>query len=213
MIETVRSYRPDISFHILSNAQHFEESDIERLSSPAFEAITWGIPLYSHLAERHDKIVAKVGAFERLLQSFTTLLRSGASIELRTVLMSNNLNDFPALSRFVAAHLGFCAQWSIMQLENIGFAKNRFNDLYVDHELQFEPIAEAVDVAVLHGIPVSLFNFARCSVPISYREYAVASISDWKRKFPSTCNECSEQVMCSGFFEWHPETMNKVTPL
>ena len=100
-----------------------------------------------------------------------------------------------------------------MQLENIGFAKNRFSNLYVDHEQHFWPIAEAIDVAVLYGIPVSLFNFARCSVPKNYREYAVASISDWKRKFPMACNTCKEQAICSGFFEWHPETMAKVTPL
>lgn len=213
MIETVRAKRPDISFHILSNAQHFDDADISRLSSPLFEAVTWGVPLYSHVGDRHDIIVAKGGAFEQLMRNFAVLLRSGSQVELRTVVLSNNLNDFPAISRFVATHLGFCIQWSIMQLENIGFAKNRFTNLYVDHEQQFAPIAEAIDVAVLYGIPVSLFNFARCSVPKNYREYAVASISDWKRKFPMACNTCTEQALCSGFFEWHPETMAKVTPL
>jgi His-Xaa-Ser system radical SAM maturase HxsC len=207
------SSKAGISFHILSNAQHFDEADIVRLSSPLFEAVTWGIPLYSHIGDRHDTIVAKAGAFERLTQSFAVLLKSGARVELRTVVLSDNLNDFPALSRFVATHLGFCVQWSVMQLENIGFAKNRFTNLYVDHEQQFASIAEAIDVAVLYGMPVSLFNFARCTVPRNYRDYAVASISDWKRKFPLACNTCSEQALCSGFFEWHPEAMAKVTPL
>lgn len=213
MIEQVLTLRPDLSFHILSNAQHFEDTDIERLSSPLFSKVTWGIPLYSHDAERHDKIVAKDGAYDRLMQSFGQLLRAGARIELRTVVLTDNLDDFPELARFVATHLGFCVQWSIMQLENIGFAKNRFADLYVRHEHQFEPIAEAIDVATLFGIPVSLFNFARCSVPGNYRDYAVPSISDWKRKFPTACNICTEQALCTGFFEWHPDSMAKVTPL
>lgn len=213
MIEQVLTQRPDLSFHILSNAQHFEDADIERLSALLFSKVTWGIPLYSHDAARHDIIVAKTGAYDRLMQSFGRLLRAGAQIELRTVVLTDNLGDFPELARFVATHLGFCVQWSIMQLENIGFAKNRFADLYVQHEDRFEPIAEAIDVATLFGIPVSLFNFARCSVPSNYRDHAVPSISDWKRKFPSACNICTEQALCSGFFEWHPDSMAKVIPL
>jgi His-Xaa-Ser system radical SAM maturase HxsC len=213
MIETVRHVRPDISFHILSNGQHFEEGHVDRLSQPAFDKVTWGIPLYSRDAALHDGIVQKEGAYDRLMHSFVYLLKAGAKIELRTVLLAENAESLPELANFVASHLGFCVQWSIMQLENIGFAKNRFHSLYVNHADHFQTIANAVDISELHGLAVALFNFPRCSVPSEYRKYAVASISDWKRKYVPSCNICSEQSSCCGFFEWHPDSLTKVSPL
>lgn len=213
LIETVRKARPDLSFHILSNGQHFEQPDRERLKSPCFESVTWGIPLYSYVPARHDEIVKKAGAFERLMESFRHLLASGSQVELRTVLLQENISHLPGLSRFVSAHLGFVVQWSIMQLENIGFAKNRFSELYVDHMQHDSQLYEAIDIAELFGVSAKLFNFPRCTIDARYRRYTVASISDWKRKYPSACNDCREQSLCSGFFEWHPDSMLEVSPL
>lgn len=213
MIERLFSERPDLSFHILSNGQHFEATDVERLSGPAFASVTWGIPLYSHLPERHDQIVKKPGAYLRLMESFVHLLSSGSKVELRTVVLQTNLSDLPSLARLVSTQLAFCTQWSIMQLENIGFAKGRFTDLYVDHRSCFVNIAFALDLCELRGLPARLFNFPRCSLPPEYRRYAVASISDWKRKYVEACNSCTEQALCTGFFEWHPDSALKVFPL
>ena len=213
LIETVGNARPDLSFHVLTNGQHFEETDIERLQAECFASVTWGIPVYSHVPERHDTIVKKAEAFARLLESFRHLLNSGSKIELRTVLLQDNVSDLPDLARFVTAHLGFVVQWSIMQLENIGYAKNRFSKLYVDHTQSDQRLYEALDIAELSGVPAKLFNFPRCFIDERYRRYAVASISDWKRKYPDACNNCREQSLCSGFFEWHPESMLEVSPL
>jgi His-Xaa-Ser system radical SAM maturase HxsC len=213
MIETVAARRPDLSFHILSNAQHFEARDALRMSEAAFASVTWGIPLYSHIPEKHDLIVKKNGAYARLMDSFVHLISAGSKIELRTVLLQENLVDLPELARLITLRLPFIAQWSIMQLENIGFAKASFAELYVDHALVFDEIAQALDIAELHAIPARLFNFPRCTVPVAYRRYALASISDWKRKYAPACNTCTEQALCTGFFEWHPMSAVKVYPL
>lgn len=213
MIDDVLSARPDLSFHILSNGQHFEETDLPFLSSGTFRKVTWGIPLYSHDAQTHDLIVAKEGAHQRLKQSFAVLLRAGAHIELRTVLLSSNIGDLPQLSRYVTGYMGFIDQWSIMQLENIGFARNRFRELLVDVVSDFAFIAEALDRAELHGVPVAMFNVPRCSLPTAYRRYAVNSISDWKQKYAPACAGCSERALCAGFFAWQPDDAMKVSPL
>jgi hypothetical protein len=92
-----------------------------------------------------------------------------------------------------------------MQLENIGFARNRWSKLFFDHSASFDPVAAALDEALLHGIEARLFNFPTCTVPDTYRSFAEASISDWKRKFAGACDTCSAKSRCSGFFEWHPE--------
>jgi His-Xaa-Ser system radical SAM maturase HxsC len=215
MMERVLGAREDLEFHVLSNGQHFEREDVERLRNPIYRRVSWGIPLYAAEAALHDRIVAKPGAFARLEQSFAALLLAGARIELRTVLLATNLAVLPALARHVIARLRFIESWSIMQLENIGFAKNRWTQLYVDHRLNFDPVAAALDCAALHGVPARLFNFPRCSVPEPYRPQAAVSISDWKRKYMPPCTACREREQCCGFFEWHPdeEATGGVTPL
>jgi His-Xaa-Ser system radical SAM maturase HxsC len=215
MIERVLAARPDIEFHVLSNGQHFEREDIARLRQPIFRRVSWGIPLYAPALGLHDEIVGKAGAFARLEESFAYLVQAGARIELRTVLLASNVAALPALARYVTTRLRFVEVWSIMQLECTGFAKNRWRDLFVDHAADFGPVAAALDTAFLHGVRAQLFNFPRCTVPAPYRHVAVASISDWKRKYTPACAGCREQDRCCGFFEWHPddEALMGVRPL
>jgi His-Xaa-Ser system radical SAM maturase HxsC len=204
LIERVLAVRPQMSFHILTNGQHFEQGDSKRLAHPDYRRVQWGIPLYSPVANEHDQIVGKRGAFAHLEDSLVTLACSGASIELRTVVLTTNVDKLPQLARYIAQRLPFIATWSIMQLENIGFARNRWGELRFDHALEFSAIAGALDIAALRGITAQLFNFPRCTVPPPYRDYAVASISDWKQRFGTACGACHERARCSGFFEWHP---------
>lgn len=205
MLERVLGARADLGFHVLTNAQHFDLDDVGRLRDPVYRRVTWGIPLYAPDAGLHDRIVGKPGAFARLEGSLAALMTAGARVELRTVVLTSNLALLPALARFVTAKLRFIEAWSIMQLENIGFARNRWGDLYVDHRTGFADIAAALDISAMHGIEARLFNFPRCTVPAEYRGLAAASISDWKRKFVAACAACREQTSCSGFFEWHPD--------
>ena len=215
MLERVLAARPDLGFHVLTNGQHFEDADVERLGSPIYRGVSWGIPLYAADPGLHDLIVGKDGAFPRLEASLARLATAGARIELRTVVLADNAESLPKLSRFVSARLRFVEAWSIMQLEHIGFAKGRWATLFVDHRGCFEPIAAALDHALLHGVRAQLFNFPRCTVPLAYRDLAIASISDWKQKYAPACGDCRERERCSGFFEWHPdeEARMAVTPL
>jgi hypothetical protein len=72
-------------------------------------------------------------------------LLAGAKIELRTVLLTDNMTALPILARYLSARLAFVETWSIMQLENIGFARNRWSALHVDYGENFAPIAQALD--------------------------------------------------------------------
>lgn len=215
MIERSLAARPDLKFHVLSNGQHFEQADIERLRNTAYRSVSWGIPVYAADPELHDQIVGKAGAFDRLEQSLAHLAMAASRIELRTVLLADNVAALPTLAKYLTTRLGFVEAWSIMQLEHIGFARGRWASLFVDHRRHFGPIAEAVNHALLHGLRAQLFNFPRCTVPREYRELAMPSISDWKRKYIAECAPCREQSSCSGFFEWHPdeEARMAVSPL
>ncbi|MFZ5746918.1 MAG: His-Xaa-Ser system radical SAM maturase HxsC [Pseudomonadota bacterium] len=214
MMMRVLEQRPDLAFHVLSNAQHFEEADVARLRHPVMDRVTWGIPLYAADAGLHDRIVGKAGAFARLEASMAVLALSGARIELRTVVLQENVAALAATARYVATRLRFIEAWSIMQLEHTGFARNRWGALYYPHAGDFSPIEAALDEAALRGLAARLFNFPRCTVPEPYRYLAVASISDWKRKYVEACASCSEKSECCGFFDWHPDSaLEGVHPL
>lgn len=214
LVERTIEARPDVEFHILTNGQHFTSSDLQRLKGPAFRSVIWGIPIYAADGDLHDNIVGKENAYQRLLESFAFLIRAGARVELRTVVLTTNIVQLPALSGFITDFLQFIECWSIMQLENIGFAKNRWASLYWDHCSDFRHISHSIDIVQQHGIDVRLFNFPSCTVPLNYRHLAPPSISDWKRKYDEACEFCSAKDGCSGFFEWHPrKDMNGITPL
>ncbi|MFI0847756.1 His-Xaa-Ser system radical SAM maturase HxsC [Mesorhizobium sp. IMUNJ 23232] len=203
LIETALSNRPDLRFHVLTNGQHFESGDKEWLRRVARDRVLWGIPIYAPTPEEHDAIVAKEGAFHRLMESMPVVATSGARIELRTVVTARNVQCLPSLATLITTVLPFCSSWAVMQLEPIGFGRMNWDALFHDNSVDFEPIARAMNIALARGVDVALFNFPLCTVPEAYRIYAPATISDWKQKFLEPCAGCSLRARCGGFFEWY----------
>ena len=204
-IKRAQAARPDITFHILTNGQHFDCSDVSTLERLNLRTILWGIPIYSADPSVHDRIVVKEGAFNVLQKNLAILGSMGAGIELRTVVMKSNVDDLQQLAHHITMHQSFAKVWAVMQLENIGFARMNWNQEFYDNSVSFQPIAEGVDLATARGMQTSLYNFPLCTVPPNYRNHCVASISDWKQKYLMKCRECAVRSDCGGFFEWYPE--------
>ncbi|SDA99587.1 His-Xaa-Ser system radical SAM maturase HxsC [Sinorhizobium sp. NFACC03] len=211
-LATAASARRDLRFHILTNAQHFEPSDVSRLDAIGLERVLWGIPLYSSEADLHDHIVGKPGAFQRLEQSLALLMRAGASVELRTVVTQQNWENLRDLANYVVNRTPFVSVWALMQLERMGYGRMNWNRTFRDTSSDFTMIRSAINLAAARGIAVSLFNFPLCSVPEPYRQFAPSTISDWKRKYLDFCDDCSVRAACGGFFEWysHSEGFSKL---
>ncbi|MBN9236907.1 MULTISPECIES: His-Xaa-Ser system radical SAM maturase HxsC [Phyllobacteriaceae] len=196
--------REDLRFHVLTNGQHFESADREVMLALDRSRVVWGVPLYSADPTIHDEIVGKAGAFEKLQSGLAFLGRAGAQIELRTVLMQPNAQGLPRLARYLTTSVPFIQTWAIMQLENIGYARQNWSRLFFDSSTGFETVAQAIDIARSRSIDVQLFNFPLCTVPGPYRHLAPSTISDWKRAYMDDCKNCSLRGDCGGFFEWHP---------
>jgi len=203
-LRRVLAARPDLNFHVLTNAQHFCEDDAGELAALPAGKVLWGIPLYAPDSGLHDKIVDKQGAFDRLSDSLALLARCGAAIELRTVLMSVNAATLASLATFIAANVPFITVWAIMQLENIGYGRKNWDRLFFDSGASFTQLAAAIDTARGRGVAVALYNFPLCTVPAPYRDLAHASISDWKRRYLEPCAGCQLRRRCGGFFAWYP---------
>ena len=201
-LKKINLARPDISFHILSNGQHFSIEDKLKIEDSR-EFVTWGIPIYSHNPKTHDQIVGKNGAFERLFHSMSVLLKAGARVELRTVLMQDNHKDMPKLAKIIGKYFQWIEVWSIMQLEKIGFARIDWQLKFVDTSSFFDWVSDAILIAKACGINVQLYNFPTCTVPPQHRKECVNSISDWKQKYIDECKNCIAKETCCGFFEWY----------
>lgn len=205
LLERVQAARPDLRFHVLTNAQHFSKEDLPFLSSSAGRQVQWGVPVYAPEAGLHDRIVAKEGAFRALLDGLAILCQAAANVELRTVLTTMNAPALPSLAHFITRMVPFAAPWAIMQLERIGYASNRWNELFFDSSAHFDQVARAIDIARLSEIPTLLYNFPLCTVPPAYRVFSPATISDWKNKFLEDCDGCTLRSSCGGFFAWHTD--------
>ena len=66
-----------------------------------------------------------------------------------------------------------------------------------------EILEQTVLTAYSSGIHTELYNFPLCSVPKNLQKFCVKSISDWKQKYLSECNNCFLKKSCCGFFEWY----------
>ncbi|WP_266064656.1 His-Xaa-Ser system radical SAM maturase HxsC [Brucella intermedia] len=204
LLSRVMQQRPDISFHVLTNAQHFAVEDGSAIRQIDLRRVIWGVPLYSAHASIHDEIVGKAGAYDLLKMNLGLMARTGFRIELRTVLMQPNAKQLPELARLIATMLPFIDVWAIMQMENIGYGRKNWDRLFFDNSDQFADIATALNIVQSRGIEAKLYNFPLCTVPLAYRPLAPATISDWKNTYLDGCDGCSMKDACGGFFEWHP---------
>ncbi len=216
MIDRLADRRTDLSYHVLTNGQHFAVDDHERLKRLHRRAsIVWGIPLYSQHEGTHDRIVDKAGAFGQVLDNLYLLGSANARIELRTVITSLNVFDLPGLAGFVAKHIPFVSDWAVMGMEPMGYALRNWDRLFFDHSAFARPITNALEIADLRGLRCHLYNVPRCTIPERYRSHCVDSISDWKKKYLPECGSCSEKNLCCGFFEWYGPKFewSQITPI
>lgn len=203
-IDAALATRDDLSFHILTNGQHFEMDDLPWLRKHR-NRLLWGVPIYSDDPALHDEIVGKPGAFAQLSGNLAFLGLAGAALELRTVVMKQNAAGFAELADFISRHLPFATTWAIMQMERIGYGRMNWSRCFFDSSANFTELGAAIDLMRARRQSVMLYNFPLCTVPPAFRAHAVQSISDWKQKYLPACDPCQQRSRCAGFFEWYRE--------
>ncbi len=211
MINEITDIRSDLKFHILSNGQHFKKEDHSLLQN-LNNNILWGIPLYSSFSLIHDQTVNKEDAFNILMKNFDILANSGSRIEMRTVLMKNNIHDLPNLANLISSSFSWIEIWAIMQLENIGYAKMNWDQIFFDNSIDFKSLNDALMISKIFNINTKLYNFPKCTVPFEFQDLVLKSISDWKQKYLNECESCNEKINCCGFFEWYDKGYTNLKP-
>ncbi|GAA6147746.1 His-Xaa-Ser system radical SAM maturase HxsC [Pseudooceanicola nitratireducens] len=215
LIRSTATSRPDLGFHILTNAQHLTPEDKSLLADLPSGRVKFAVPLYAAEPNLHDQIVGKVGAFESAIDGITVLMESGVEVEIRTVIMKQNADGLVDLARFLAWNMPDIDHWAVMQLEYIGFAKKNWDSIFFDHSVNCDPLLRAIGAAEQHGVRGVLYNMPLCTLPEQLRHLAPPTISDWKKKLFDQCANCGASSGCSGFFAWQPfeKTYEKLGPI
>ena len=165
-LNRINLVRPDLKFHILTSHQHFCENDLKNLEQT--RDLSFGACLFSCLPEIHDEIVGKNGAHKTFFELWY-LTRKPVKSGIKNDYPSQNHSCFPQLAKEVSKYFQWIEVWSIMQLENIGYARLNWNEKFVDTSVFFDFVKEAILISNACGIRVQLYNFPHCTVPHDFR--------------------------------------------
>jgi His-Xaa-Ser system radical SAM maturase HxsC len=201
-LDFIAEHSPETPLHILSNGRAFADRDYAVAVAERCKALsmTFGIPLYSAVSTRHDRLVGAQGAFAETVKGLINAGNSGISIELRIIPTKENVTDIAATVVLAARCFTSLSQISIMNLEPTGWAKKNWPELYLEPQDYVDELIEAVEMAGRAALSACLFNYPLCHLPPELRPFAVKSISDWKNYYPDECTGCHVKQDCTGYF-------------
>lgn len=193
---------PETHVHILSNGRRCADVEYARQFTGLHPSLSWGVPVYGDHATLHDYVVQRSGAFAETLRGLYALHAARQAVEVRVVLVRPTVERLEHVVRFIYRNLSFVEHVALMGIEPIGFAKAHHEALWIDPVDAAGVLDQAVGFLAERGIAVSLYNLPLCTLPRTLWPFARRSISPWKQRYVSECEQCSVRDQCAGFFNW-----------
>lgn len=191
---------PETVIQLLSNGRFFAYRDYTKELGATTKKLFVGIPLFGATSDIHDYIVQAKGAFEQTINGIYECKRQGIEVELRVVLHKHTVEELDLLVEFIHRNLPFVNHVALMGMENMGFAKMNYKDLWIDPVEYKAKLSHVVGMLTLFGMNVSVFNLPFCLVDPSIWNHCRQSISDFKTAYHPSCELCSMKSECAGFF-------------
>jgi His-Xaa-Ser system radical SAM maturase HxsC len=191
---------PNTIIQMLSNGRLFSYQDFTRTIGQVTDNMFVCIPLFGATSDMHDYIVQSKGAFDQTIAGLYECKRNGIDLELRVVLHKHTIEELDLMVEFIHRNLPFVGHVALMGMENMGFAKMNYSELWIDPFEYKEPLKRAVKQLTQFGMTVSVFNLPFCIVDESIWDHCKQSISDFKTTYDDKCNTCSKKGECAGFF-------------
>lgn len=202
LIEAIAQKAPNKRIHILTNGRNFARiENVKRIASIKNIKISFGIPLYSDIAEEHDYIVGVKGAFIETINGLYNLAKYKQEIEIRTVILKQNYKQLRGLANYIYRNLPFVSHVALMGMEYHGNAETNYDLVAIDPIEYKTELYEAVREYVRYNMIVDIYNLPICLVDSKISSFCRDSISTWKKTFLPQCNNCSVKDSCSGVFE------------
>lgn len=206
LINHIKKELPQTAISILSNGVKFADKEYAmKLAKCRHHDLQIDIPLFSDIAEEHNRIVG-AKTFYKTVQGLYNLALFRQRIGLRIVVHRQTYKRLPQFADFIYHNFPFVSQVAFMQMETIGLAKENFEELWIDPFDYNNELREAVLLLADRGMKPYIYNAQLCVLPEDIRCYAQQSISDWKDIYIEECDECVLKGQCAGFFESNRQT-------
>lgn len=200
LIRHIKKELPKTAISILSNGVKFADREFAmKLAKCRHHDLQIDIPLFSDIAEEHNRIVG-AKTFYKTVQGLYNLALFRQRIGIRIVVHKQTYKRLPQFADFIYHNFPFVSQVAFMQMETEGLARENINDLWIDPFDYNEQLREAVLLLANKGINPYIYNAQLCILPEDIREYAIQSISDWKDIYLPECDGCALKGKCAGFF-------------
>lgn len=201
LINHIKKELPQTAISILSNGVKFANKEyVMKLAKCRHKDLQIDIPLFSDIAEEHNRIVG-AQTFYKTVQGLYNLALFHQRIGLRIVVHKQTYKRLPQFADFIYHNFPFVAQVAFMQMETTGLAKENFEELWIDPYDYNNELREAVLLLADRGMKPYIYNAQLCVLPEDIRCYAQQSISDWKDIYIEKCDGCVLKGQCAGFFE------------
>jgi His-Xaa-Ser system radical SAM maturase HxsC len=215
LINAMTNKHSELLIDVLSNGRRLGQSAgrklLERVKHPS--RVRFCIPLYSGISSRHDYIVQSKTSFWDTVNGLYNCNYFGLKTEIRLVIQKDTIDHLGFFVEFIKNNLWFVDHFALMGLEQIGYAKSRFEEIDVTNSLrQHKLFQKTLKTLSREGLNVSIYNLPLCYIPEEVHGYARKSISEWKNSFHSDCEKCSKRSNCSGFFSWNLNSKTNVHP-
>ena len=206
LINHIKKELPQTAISILSNGVKFADKEYAmKLAKCRHHDLQIDIPLFSDIAEEHNRIVG-AKTFYKTVQCLYYLALFHQRIGIRIVVHKQTYKRLPQFADYIYHNFPFVAQVAFMQMETTGLAKENIDQLWIDpYDYNIE-LREAVLLLADRGMKPYIYNAQLCVLPEDIRCYAQQSISDWKDIYIEECDGCVLKGQCAGFFESNRQT-------
>lgn len=201
ILETIKSRLSNTQLTMLTNGRAYANSDLVRqIAKAAPSNFVSAIPLYADNPALHDWIVQAKGAFDQTMRGLYNAARNKLQVEIRVVLHKQTIPRLPALADFIYRTIPFASHIALMGLENMGYVKKNWDQLWIDPMDYAEELTATIRKLHYRGMNVSIYNLPLCVTPTAIRQFARQSISDYKNIYLDECHGCQLINSCSGLF-------------
>ena len=209
IIRQIKKSCPQASIGMLSNGVKFADRNYAlKLAKCNHPDIQIDIPLFSDIAEEHNRIVG-AKTFYKTVEGMYNLAQLEQRIGVRIVIHKQTYKRLPQLADFIYHNFPFVVQVAFLQMETTGLAEKHLSDLWIDPYDYNKELEEAINILELRGLPAYIYNAQLCVLPEHLRPYAMNSITDWKDAFLPECDGCSLRQQCPGVFLTNGRNISK----
>lgn len=202
LLKQIAKKVPNKNVHILTNGRIFSKiENVKKLAKIKKINLSFGIPLYSDIAEEHDYIVGASGAFQQTVRGFYNLAKYRQNIEIRIVIMRQNYKILDRLAKYIYRNLPFVSHIALMGMEYHGNAQTNYEKVAIDPIEYKDELYNAVKNFIRYDIVTDVYNIPLCLADSRIHEFCRDSISTWKKTYLEICEQCSHKESCSGVFE------------